>query len=93
MLSLNSVLLCVVLAITFTNAFARQDAINNDIVVNEADRKIDISTHLVKSTTAFTLENSGKASVGYFLVPLDAELQNYLSYFSASVSNFLLHLS
>lgn len=66
-------------------ASARQDAIN-DLVVSEVDRKVDISTHLVKITGSYVLENAGKASTGYFLVPIDESLQNYLSFFGASVN-------
>lgn len=64
---------------------ARQDSINKDLEITEAERKIDISTHLIKITSAITIENGGKTSTGYFLVPIDTALRNYLSYFGASV--------
>lgn len=66
--------------------FARQDAINNDITITEAERKIDIATHLVKIVSTLTVENGGKSSAGYLLVPIDMSLKNHLSHFGASVS-------
>jgi hypothetical protein len=75
------------LSVVCNSAIARQDAINNDLTVSEADRKIDTATHLVKIVTTVTIENGGKSSAGYFLVPVDNSLKNYLSYFGASVSN------
>ncbi|XP_052782111.1 dolichyl-diphosphooligosaccharide--protein glycosyltransferase subunit 1-like [Mya arenaria] len=66
-------------------AFGRQDAINVDLVISDVERKIDISTHLVKITNEITFENTGKSSTGYFLVPIDSSLQNYLSFFGASL--------
>lgn len=65
--------------------YCRQDAINNDLTITQADRKIDISTHLVKISTTVTIENAGKTSAGFFLVPIDSSLQNYLSYFGATL--------
>lgn len=78
--------ICFVLAIAVNFAFARQDSINNEVVITEAERKVDIATHIVKTSTVCTIENTGRSSLGFFLVPIDQELQNYLSYFSASVS-------
>ncbi|XP_045164577.2 dolichyl-diphosphooligosaccharide--protein glycosyltransferase subunit 1-like [Mercenaria mercenaria] len=77
-------LICALLVVC-NNAFARQDTINNDLTITEVDRKIDISTHLVKITSAVTVENGGKSSTGYFLVPIDTSLQNFLSYAGASI--------
>lgn len=75
----------VILAVVCNNAFARQDAINSDLTITEAGRKIDISTHIVKIVSTITVENGGKSSTGYLLVPIDTSLQNHLSYFGASL--------
>ncbi|KAL4226817.1 proteasome regulatory particle base subunit [Mactra antiquata] len=84
--SLISICLCI-LSFVCMNVIARQDAINNDLTITEADRKVDISTHLVKISTALTFENNGKSSTGFFLVPVDAALQDYLSFFGATIKN------
>ena len=86
MLGFRVLHICFVIGFAVTISCARQDAINNDLVVAEAERKVDIATHIVKTSTALTLENAGRTSVGYFLVPVDPELQNYLSHVAASVS-------
>ncbi|XP_060587846.1 dolichyl-diphosphooligosaccharide--protein glycosyltransferase subunit 1-like [Ruditapes philippinarum] len=79
------VFIFIALSVVCNSAIARQDAINNDLTVSEADRKIDTATHLVKIVTTVTIENGGKSSTGYFLVPVDNSLKNYLSYFGASI--------
>ena len=66
-------------------AAARQDAVNADIVFTNVDRKIDISTHLVKISSAITLENNGKSSVGYFLIAIEPILKESLSFVGAAV--------
>ena len=64
----------------------RQDNVNNDLILTNVDRKIDISTHLAKITSSITIENTGKGSVGFFLYAVEPSLQDNLSYFGASVS-------
>jgi len=66
-------------------AKVRKDSINNDIVITNVERKIDISTHLVKTSASVTVENKGKTSAGFFLVTVEPSLQNQLSYISASI--------
>lgn len=63
----------------------RQDNVNNDLILTNVDRKIDISTHLAKITSSITIENTGKGSVGFFLYAVEPSLQDNLSYFGASV--------
>lgn len=63
----------------------RQDNVNNDLILTNVDRKIDISTHLAKVTSSITIENTGKGSVGFFLYAVEPSLQDNLSYFGASV--------
>lgn len=63
----------------------RQDSVNSDLILTNVDRKIDISTHLAKITSSITIENTGKASIGFFLYAVEPSLQDNLSYFGASV--------
>lgn len=64
-----------------------KDTINSSITISKADRKIDISSHLVKSVTSLTVENTGKTGVKSFLYAIDPTLQKYLSFIGASVKD------
>lgn len=64
----------------------KQDTIDGAIVNSKVDRKIDVSTHLVKMSTSITLENTGKSPIKSFLYALEPSLQNYLSIITANVS-------
>ena len=63
-----------------------KDSISSSIVISKADRKLDISSHLVKLGSALTVENTGKTSIKSFLYAIDPTLQSYLSFIGASVS-------
>uniref|UniRef100_A0A8W8LS34 Dolichyl-diphosphooligosaccharide--protein glycosyltransferase subunit 1 n=1 Tax=Magallana gigas TaxID=29159 RepID=A0A8W8LS34_MAGGI len=65
----------------------KQDAIDGAIVNSKVDRKIDVSTHLVKMSTSITLENTGKSPIKSFLYALEPSLQNYLSIITANVKD------
>lgn len=78
-----TVALCIIFSI---DCKVRQDTIDNAIVNSKVERKIDVSTHLVKLTTTITLENTGKMPVKSFLYAMEPSLQNYLSFISANVS-------
>lgn len=65
---------------------ASQDQINNDLVNTNVERKVDVSTHLVKITTSITIENTGSSSVKSFLYVVDPPLQGKLSFIGAMVS-------
>ena len=68
------------------NAKVRQDAVNNDLLLTNVDRKIDISTHLTKIATSVTVENTGKSSIGVLLYVIEPSLQDHVSFLGASVS-------
>jgi hypothetical protein len=76
-------ILCIIFSI---DCKVRQDTIDNAIVNSKVERKIDVSTHLVKLTATITLENSGKSPVKSFLYAVEPSLQNFLSFISANVS-------
>ncbi|XP_055883590.1 dolichyl-diphosphooligosaccharide--protein glycosyltransferase subunit 1-like isoform X1 [Biomphalaria glabrata] len=60
-----------------------QDSIDSNIVIAKVERKIDIATHLVKTTTLITLENKGSSGIRSFLFSLDPSLKDNLSFLSA----------
>lgn len=67
------------------DAKPRQDTVNGDLILTNVDRKIDISTHIAKITSSITIENTGKASVGFFLYAVEPSLQDNLSFLGASI--------
>jgi len=74
-------------------ALATADTINKDIVNKKIDRKIDISTQLVKISSKVTLENAGSASVKSFLLPLTTAEKAHLSFINAQVGGSSLKLT
>ncbi|ESO84348.1 hypothetical protein LOTGIDRAFT_196756 [Lottia gigantea] len=75
--------LCVLAIVLNVVCSANQDSINNDLVNSKVERKIDISSHIVKITTSITIENKGSSSVKSYLFVLDNSLQNKLSFIGA----------
>ena len=63
-----------------------QDTIDQNIVVSQVDRKIDIASHLVKTYTSITVENKGTTSVRSFLYVVDPSLRTKLAFIGAVVS-------
>lgn len=63
-----------------------KDTINPSVVITKAERKVDISSHLVKSASSLTVENTGKSGIKSFLYAIEPSLQKYLSFIGASVS-------
>jgi hypothetical protein len=63
-----------------------QDTVDQNVVVTQVERKIDIASHLVKTYTSITIENKGSSVVRTFLFAVDPTLQNRLSFISAVVS-------
>jgi len=74
-------------------ALSTADTINRDIVNKKIERKIDISTQLVKISSKVTLENTGSASVKSFLLPLTKAEKEHLSYVNAQVGGSSLKLT
>lgn len=72
----------------FVSVFCKvnQDTIDNNIIVTQVDRKIDIASHLVKTYTSITIENRGSSTVRSFLYVVDPSLQTKLSFIGAVVS-------
>lgn len=66
-----------------------QDTVDENLVVTQVERKIDISTHVVKTYTSITIENKGSSTVRSFLYVLDPSLKTKLSFIGAVVS--ILH--
>lgn len=77
-------LLCCILIVRCN---VNRDTISSSIVISKADRKLDISSHLVKLGSALTVENTGKTSIKSFLYAIDPTLQSYLSFIGASLKD------
>ncbi|KAK3103927.1 hypothetical protein FSP39_022971 [Pinctada imbricata] len=78
------VLLCVA---TVSRCKVNQDAIVSSLVNSRVDRKIDVSSHLVKVSTSILLENTGGSPLKSFVYAVEPILQNYLSYLSANIKD------
>lgn len=63
-----------------------EDTINNGIVNTKVERKIDITTHLVKIYTTITFENKGAGGVSQYLYVVDPTLKDSVSFIGAAVS-------
>lgn len=60
-----------------------QDTVDQNVVVTQVERKIDIATHLVKTYTSITIENKGSSAVRSFLYVVDPSLKTKLSFIGA----------
>ncbi|XP_041347808.1 dolichyl-diphosphooligosaccharide--protein glycosyltransferase subunit 1-like [Gigantopelta aegis] len=60
-----------------------EETINSNLVNSKVERKIDISTHLVKIFTTVTIENKGASSVKSVLFVTEPTLINKLSFIGA----------
>ena len=58
------------------------DAVNTDIVNNNVDRAIDITSQLVKTTYKVTMENTGKSPVKTFHFAMEKDLKPSISFIS-----------
>lgn len=58
------------------------DNINTDIVNNNVDRAIDITSQLIKITHKITMENTGKSPVTSFLFAMEKNLKPHVSFIS-----------
>ncbi|KAK6176821.1 hypothetical protein SNE40_015049 [Patella caerulea] len=75
--------LCILSIILATVSTANQDTISSSIVNTKVDRKIDISSHIVKIYTTITVENKGSSTIKSFLFVIDPSLQSKLSFIGA----------
>jgi len=71
--------ICMLAAVFSKNS----DVIDANVVNSKVDRKIDISTHLVKTTTSITIENKGSSSVRTYLFAVPAAFKDKLSFIAA----------
>ena len=78
--------LCILSYANCKTAKIRQDVVNNDLVLTNVERKIDISTHLAKIVSSITIENTGTSSTGFFLYAIEPQLQENIAFLAASVS-------
>jgi len=62
-----------------------EDAINADIVNSRVQRTVDLTTHLPKVNSRITVENTGKTSVRFYILAIDPNLADNVSFVGASV--------
>lgn len=62
-------------------------ALDEELVITNADRAIDVSSQLVKIAHRLTLSNTGKSSVNSFTFLVAASSKNDLSFFEAQVQH------
>jgi len=75
---------------TFAAVFSKNsDVIDSNIVNSKVDRKIDISTHLVKTVSTITIENKGTTAVRTYLFSVSAALKDNLSFIGAMTKDKL----
>ncbi|KAK8747797.1 hypothetical protein OTU49_016611 [Cherax quadricarinatus] len=67
-------------------AAATYDSINRDVINKKVDRKLDISSQLLKITNKITLENGGSGAVRSFLLAFTRQEKENLSYLNAQVA-------
>jgi len=65
----------------FSNVYS--DIIDSGLVNSKVQRKIDISTHLVKTVSTITVENKGSAAQRYYLVSIPSSLADSVSFLNA----------
>ncbi|KAF2350789.1 Ribophorin I [Trinorchestia longiramus] len=66
------------------------DVLNKDIVIKNVERKIDLTTQLVKISHKITIENTGSSPVKYFLMTLTQEEFEKVSFLGAQVGSYQL---
>ncbi|XP_050720090.1 dolichyl-diphosphooligosaccharide--protein glycosyltransferase subunit 1-like [Eriocheir sinensis] len=85
------VFLCLVVAAA--GVAGLQDAVNRDIINKKIERKLDISSQLVKVTNKITLENGGAAAVKSFLLALTPAEKENLSFANVQSGGSVLRLT
>ncbi|XP_064088184.1 dolichyl-diphosphooligosaccharide--protein glycosyltransferase subunit 1-like [Macrobrachium nipponense] len=90
MKSLSYLFLLAFVVISVSGTF---DSINKDIVNKKIDRKVDISTQVVKISNKITLENEGSGAVKSFLLSLTREEKDTLAYINVVTGGSSLKLA
>ena len=65
---------------------APQDKINSGLVNVKVERKVDVSSQLIKISNSISLENGGSGAVKSFLIAVEPKLVDHISFVGASVS-------
>lgn len=64
-----------------------RDEINPLLVHSNVEREVDLTSQLVKITTSYTLENTGKQDIKSFLIAFEPSTSKQLSFIGASVKS------
>lgn len=84
----TALLTFILLSLNLCNA--ANDAISKDVLIKKYERKIDLTSQVVKFVHKITIENDGSSPVKYFLFLLNAEEYEKLSYIGAQVGSYSL---
>ncbi|KAG0717798.1 Dolichyl-diphosphooligosaccharide--protein glycosyltransferase subunit 1 [Chionoecetes opilio] len=84
-------LLCLLLLLP--GVLSAQDIINKDLINKKIERKLDISSQLVKVSNKITLENGGAAPVKSFLLAMTRLEKDNLAYFNVQSGSFVLKVT
>ena len=79
--------LVVALCLAVAAVQAGYDSINQDIVVTNCERSVDISSQLVKMNHKLSFQNNGQGAVKTVLFSLDPTLQDKVSFIEATVGS------
>jgi len=80
-------MLRVLLVAAMAAALAAGESINPDLVIKSVERSIDITTQLAKINYKIALENTGKASVKFFLFSVDPKLAAKVAFVGATAGS------
>nr|CAG4638394.1 EOG090X04O4 [Cyclestheria hislopi] len=58
---------------------------NDELVIKNVDRAIDVSSQLVKISHRLTLQNNGKSTIKQFSFPIQPDARKYLSFLKAKL--------
>lgn len=80
-------LFLLILSLVISVCIGANDVINKDVVFKKYERKVDLTSQLVKLIHKVTIENTGSSPVKYFLFTLTTEEYEKLSYIGAQVGS------
>ena len=62
------------------------ETINSDVIIDSAERSVDLASQLVKIVTKLTITNNGKGAITGFHYALEESAKNKLTFIGATVS-------
>ncbi|XP_074286683.1 dolichyl-diphosphooligosaccharide--protein glycosyltransferase subunit 1A [Silene latifolia] len=71
------------LLLIFVSISLLSSPVLSDLIISKVDRRIDLTSHIVRSTSVIKVENDGKDTVSEFLVAFPEQHAKYLAFVSA----------